>query len=135
MHLALNKATTVLPVDDMSRARMFYAEKLGLPHRGRTWDGNDLFGNDGGAMLQLLPITDGMHSSHTALSFEVQDIERLVAEMEARGVTFQDYDQPDLKTENHICTTDAEKCAWFTDSENNVLCIHETLGQQAEYQL
>ncbi|AOY70047.1 VOC family protein [Arthrobacter sp. TES] len=135
MQLALNTATTVLPVDDMSRAHAFYAEKLGLPHRGKTWDGNDLFGNDGGAMLQLLPITDGMHSSHTALSFEVRDIERLVAEMEARGVSFQDYDEPGLKTENHICTTEAEKCAWFMDTENNILCIHETLGQQAEYQL
>jgi extradiol dioxygenase family protein len=135
MNLALNHATTVLPVDDMSRARMFYAEKLGLPHRGRTWDGNDLFGYDGGPMLQLLPIKDGKHSGHTALSFEVQDIERLVPEMEAKGITFQDYDEPDLKTENHICTTDAEKCAWFMDTENNVLCIHETLGQQAEYQL
>ncbi|MEW1823085.1 VOC family protein [Arthrobacter sp. NPDC080031] len=135
MNLALRAATTVLPVDDVDRARSFYAEKLGLPHRGRTWDGNDLFGIDGGPMLQLMPIKDGMHSSHTALSFEVSDIERTVDEMEASGVEFRDYDLPDLKTEHHICTTDADRCAWFMDTENNILCVHESLGAQAEYQL
>ncbi|MGO4857609.1 VOC family protein [Arthrobacter sp. 2MCAF14] len=135
MNLALRTATTVLPVDDVDRARSFYAEKLGLPHRGMTWDGNDLFGIDGGPMLQLMPIKDGMHSSHTALSFEVSDIERAVDEMEANGVEFRDYDLPDLKTEHHICTTDADRCAWFMDTENNILCVHESLGVQAEYQL
>jgi catechol 2,3-dioxygenase-like lactoylglutathione lyase family enzyme len=135
MNLVLRTATTVLPVDDVDRARSFYAEKLGLPHRGMTWDGNDLFGIDGGPMLQLMPIKDGMHSSHTALSFEVSDIERTVDEMEANGVEFRDYDLPDLKTEHHICTTDADRCAWFMDTENNILCVHESLGIQAEYQL
>ena len=135
MTLALRTATTVLPVDDLDRARSFYAEKLGLPHRGMTWDGNDLFGTDGGPMLQLMPIKDGTHSSHTAVSFEVSDIEATVDELEANGVEFQDYDLPDLKTEHHICTTDADKCAWFMDTEHNILCVHEGFGTQAEYQL
>jgi catechol 2,3-dioxygenase-like lactoylglutathione lyase family enzyme len=136
MNLALKSATTILPVDDPARARRFYEQKLGLPHRGMTWDGNDLFGTDGGPMLQLMPVKDGKHSEHTALSFEVSDIERAVEEMEANGVEFQDYDLPDLKTDHHICTTDDEKCAWFVDSEHNVLCIHQPLGaNQVEYQL
>nr|WP_308197257.1 hypothetical protein [Arthrobacter humicola] len=76
-----------------------------------------------------------MHSEHTTLSFEVSEIERTVQEMEAKGVMFQDYDRPDLKTENHICTTDSEKCAWFMDSEHNVLCVHENITTAADYQL
>ena len=43
-----------------------------------------------------MPVRDGKHSEHTTLSFEVSEIERTVGEMEARGVTFQDYDLPDL---------------------------------------
>ena len=86
-------------------------------------------------MLQLMPVTDGKHSDHTTLSFEVTDIERTVQDMESKGVRFQDYDLPDLKTDHHICSTDAEKCAWFMDTENNILCVHERLGTQAEYQL
>ena len=135
MTLALRTATTILPVDDPDRARGFYAETLGLPHRGKADDGSDLFGNADGPMLQLMPVKDGKHSDHTTLSFEVTDIERTVQDMESRGVRFQDYDLPDLKTDHHICSTEAEKCAWFMDTENNILCIHERLGTQAEYQL
>ena len=135
MNLRMNTATTVLPVDDAARARRFYTEKLGLPHRGMTDDGSELLGSDGGPMLQLMPVSDGKHSEHTALGFEVTDIERTVRDMEARGVAFQDYDLPNLKTENHICTTDSEKCAWFMDTEHNILCVHEKLGVQAEYEL
>ena len=135
MSLVLNKATTVLPVDDAERARHFYADTLGLPHRGVADDGSEMFGSEGGPMLQLMPVKDGKHSEHTALSFEVSEIERTVREMEARGVMFQDYDLPDLKTENHICTTDSEKCAWFMDSEHNILCVHENITTMADYQL
>ena len=88
-----------------------------------------------GPMLQLMPVKDGKHSEHTTLSFEVSEIERTVREMEAKGVEFQDYDRPDLKTENHICTTDSEKCAWFMDSEHNILCVHENINSIADYQL
>ncbi|MCU1530612.1 MAG: Glyoxalase/bleomycin resistance protein/dioxygenase [Arthrobacter sp.] len=135
MSLVLNRVTTVLPVDDAARARSFYADTLGLPHRGMAEDGSELFGTDGGPMLQLMPVKDGKHSEHTALSFEVNDIEQAVREMESKGVTFQDYDRPGLKTENHICTTESEKCAWFMDSENNILCVHENITSMADYQL
>ncbi|MEE9094582.1 VOC family protein [Pseudarthrobacter phenanthrenivorans] len=131
----MNTATTILPVDDPARARSFYTEKLGLPHRGKTDDGSELLGTDGGPLLQLMPVSDGRHSEHTALSFEVTDIEETVRDMEARGVMFQDYDLPTLKTENHICTTESEKCAWFMDTEHNILCVHQNLGGQLEYQV
>jgi len=135
MTLKMNAATTILPVDDAARARSFYTEKLGIPHRGMTDDGSELLGTDGGPLLQLMPVSDGRHSDHTALSFEVADIEAAVRDMEARGVMFQDYDLPTLKTENHICTTASEKCAWFMDTEHNILCVHQNLGSEPEYQV
>ncbi|BCW79948.1 glyoxalase [Arthrobacter sp. NicSoilC5] len=135
MTLRMNTATTILPVDDPARARSFYTEKLGLPHRGKTEDGSELLGADGGPLLQLMPVSDGRHSDHTALSFEVADIEATVRDMEARGVIFQDYDLPTLKTENHICTTNSEKCAWFMDTEHNILCVHQNLGGKLEYEV
>ncbi|MFF1881197.1 VOC family protein [Pseudarthrobacter sp. NPDC058196] len=131
----MSTATTILPVDNAARARSFYTEKLGLPHRGMTDDGSELLGTDGGPMLQLMPVSDGKHSEHTALSFEVADIEGTVRDMEARGVMFQDYDLPTLRTENHICTTESEKCAWFMDTEHNILCVHQNLAANPEYQV
>jgi len=135
MNLRMSTATTILPVDDAARARSFYTEKLGLPHRGMTDDGSELLGTDGGPMLQLMRVFDGKHSEHTALSFEVADIEATVRDMESRGVMFQDYDLPTLKTENHICTTESEKCAWFMDTEHNILCVHQNLAANPEYQV
>jgi catechol 2,3-dioxygenase-like lactoylglutathione lyase family enzyme len=133
MSLVLDRAITILPVDDAARARSFYTEKLGLPHRGMASDGSDLLGNDSGPMLQLMPVSDGVHSAHTALSFEVPDVEATVRDLDTAGVRFEDYDLPDLKTENHICTTDSEKCAWFKDSEGNFLCVHQNLTSSPEY--
>ena len=64
MTLVLNTARTVLPVDDKERARVS-TRKHGLPHRGVAEDGSELFGTDGGPMLQLMPVKDGKHSEHT----------------------------------------------------------------------
>lgn len=127
MNLLLEKATTILPVDDPARAHRFYAETLGLHPHGSAGDGSELFGQDGGPLLELMPVGDGAHSSHTAMSFEVTDLESVINEMSSSGVEFLDYDLPGLRTENHVCTTESERCAWFMDSENNILCIHETL--------
>ena len=41
------------------------------------------------------------------------------------GVKFEDYDLPDLKTVDHIFATSGEKCAWLTDTEGNILCLHQ----------
>ena len=41
-------------------------------------------------------------------------------------MSFEEYDLPGLKTVNGIAERDADKGAWFKDSEGNVLCVHET---------
>jgi len=51
-----------------------------------------------------------------------------MAELEARGVTFEDYDMPGLKTVNHIAEMGADRAAWFLDPDGNVLCLHTTLA-------
>jgi hypothetical protein len=46
-------------------------------------------------------------------------------ELRARGVVFEDYDIPGLKTENGIATAKWGKAAWFLDSEGNILNISQ----------
>jgi len=41
-------------------------------------------------------------------------------------VTFEDYDMPGLKTENHVATMGDERAAWFLDPDGNVICVHQT---------
>jgi hypothetical protein len=53
----------------------------------------------------------------------VDDVAREVADLKARGVTFEDYDVPGMKTDNGIATAGGAKTAWFKDTEGNILAI------------
>ena len=117
--------TTILPVKDMDRARAFYEKKLGLEPRGFAADGNYLFACGGSAQIALITKPEGTKAEHTALSFEVNGIEQVIAQLESRGILFEDYDFPNLKTVDHICVLGSDKAAWFKDSEGNYLCVHE----------
>jgi len=119
--------TTMLPVKDLNRAREFYEKKLGLKPLGSRQDGKFLFAGGDGGTLALFPKPEGTKAEHTAVSFLVKDIAREIKELEARGVVFEDYDFPGLKTENHVCVLGSEKAAWFKDTEGNYLCLHEDI--------
>jgi catechol 2,3-dioxygenase-like lactoylglutathione lyase family enzyme len=124
--LAKSKLTTILPVADLERARRFYQESLGLEPLGQGGDGKLLFGCQGG-IIGLIHKPQPDPAKHTAASFEVDDIARAVAALTERGVAFEDYDYPGLKTVNKVCVLGAEKAAWFLDPDGNILCLHETL--------
>lgn len=117
--------TTMLPVSDVERAARFYADTLGLHERATSADGGRIFDAGNGDAIGLLPAGPGAQSGHTALSFEVPDIASEIRDLESRGVRFEDYDLPDLKTVDHIADMGTEKAAWFTDPEGNILCLHE----------
>lgn len=119
---------TILPVIDLNRARDFYENKLGLIPKGAKPDGKFVYACGGGALLALFPRATGTKADHTAISFKVTDIAAAIAELKRKGVVFNDYDVPGLKTENHVCVLGAEKAAWFNDPEGNILCIHEELA-------
>ena len=125
--LATAPLTTILPVKDMDRARVFYENVLGLAVIGTKPDGKFVFRCGSGALLALFPKAEGTKAEHTAVSFEVADVDAAVAELKARGVKFNDYDFPGFKTVGHVCVLGSEKAAWFDDPEGNILCIHEEL--------
>jgi len=124
----LSKApvTTILPVIDMNRAREFYERKLGLKPMGFAADGNFVFACAGEATIALIQKQHGTQAEHTALSFEVSDAMAEVKELEARGVVFEDYDLPGLKTVEHVCVLGSDRAAWFKDPEGNILCVHQS---------
>jgi len=128
--LAQAPMTTMLPVKDLDRARDFYVKKLGLAAEGLAADGKFLLRCEGGAKLALFPKPGGTKAEHTAVSFLVNDIVAEIHALERRGVQFHDYDLPGLKTFEHVCVLGSEKAAWFSDTEGNVLCLHEELARQ-----
>jgi predicted enzyme related to lactoylglutathione lyase len=117
--------TTILPVTDMTRATAFYRDRLGLQDLGDVADGNHALQTGSGATIELMSAEAGAQSKHTAASFGVDDIEKEITDLEARGVTFEDYDLPGLKTVNHVAVQGSDKAAWFSDPEGNILCLHQ----------
>ena len=120
--------TTMLPVRDADRAGRFYADTLGLRPTHTGPDGTRFFATGRGDAIGLRQLPDARPSDNTALSFEVADIVGVVAELEGRGVRFHDYDTGDFRTDHHVATVGDEKAAWFSDSEGNILCVHQTLA-------
>jgi catechol 2,3-dioxygenase-like lactoylglutathione lyase family enzyme len=119
-----------LPARDLKRARSFYAEKLGLlPAEERPGGLRYRCGTGSFALFESAGAAAG---SHTQMAWEVADIEATVAALRARGVVFEEYDLPGLKTVNGIADIAGnypskggvgERGAWFKDSEGNVLGI------------
>jgi predicted enzyme related to lactoylglutathione lyase len=134
MTLATRPATTILTVADEARAKDFYEGALGLPVRGKDPTGMMILGLDGSASLGLMVDAQAAHSGHTALTFEVDDLEAAMADLEGHGVQFEDYDLPNLKTdEHHIFSAPGERASWFADPDGNILCLHE--GGVVEYNM
>jgi catechol 2,3-dioxygenase-like lactoylglutathione lyase family enzyme len=120
---------TRLPVQDLKRARSFYAEKLGLePVEERP---GGLLYRCGKGSFALFLSAGAAAGTHTQMGWEVADIEATVAALRARGVVFEEYDLPGLKTVDGIAQIAGnypskgigEKGAWFKDSEGNLVGI------------
>ncbi|BDG03942.1 VOC family protein [Anaeromyxobacter oryzae] len=126
--LTQSRMVTILPVVDLERARKFYEEKLGLEAGETQADGSVVFRGTEGEFA-LSPRPEPAHNPYTAMGFEVEDVAREVKDLERRGVAFEDYDTPELKTVGHIAVLGAEKAAWFKDPDGNILCVHENASR------
>ncbi|MEA2683424.1 MAG: hypothetical protein QOK05_1752 [Chloroflexota bacterium] len=118
------KMHTALPVKDLDRARRFYSQKLGL-EPAEDNPGGLLYRLDDGAAFLLYPSAYAP-GGHTQANIAVPDVVRLVAQLRARGVEFEDYDLPGLKTEDGVAVAGPHVSAWFKDSEGNLLGLMQT---------
>ncbi len=117
---------TTLPAADLERAKRFYTEKLGLIPESEEPGG--LFYNCGaGTKFLLFPTQGAPSGTHTQAGWAVDDIEVEVAELKARGLVFEEYDTPYLKTVNGVATMGSIKAAWFKDSEGNLLGLVQSV--------
>lgn len=111
-----------IPAKDMTRARKFYEEKVGLKPKEENAGGVTYqFGKETACFLY--PTPNAGTSKASQAFWQVEDVEREVAELKKRGVVFENYDEPNMKTVNGIMTAGGAKAAWFKDSEGNTLAI------------
>jgi catechol 2,3-dioxygenase-like lactoylglutathione lyase family enzyme len=134
MALERAKVASRLPAQDLERARAFYAEKLGL-EAAEERDGGLLYRPSGGGEFGLFTSAGKAAGGHTQMGFEVDDIEAAVAELRERGVVFEEYDLPGLRTVNGIAEIEGnypskgtgERAAWFRDSEGNMIGLGQPI--------
>ena len=125
--IMLSDATVygVLPATDFERAKKFYEGTLGLkPADIPTDQGYVLYSTKQGTFLVYLTQAPG--GAATALGFVVDDLFAEMADLRKRGVVFEEYDVPGLKTVNGVVEMGKMgKGAWFKDSEGNILSISQ----------
>ena len=111
------------PARDLARARRFYEEKVGLKPRQEIAGGIVYaFANGTEAFLYLTPNAGTSQASQAF--WQVDDVDAEIAELKARGVVFETYeDMPGERSPGGAITAGCAKAAWFKDSEGNILAI------------
>ena len=114
------RAFSGFAVDDVSKAREFYSETLGL----RTSEENGLLTLHlaGDRDTLVYPKPDHTPASYTILNFPVEDIDGTVDELTARGVQFDRYEGFE-QDEKGIFRGGGPYIAWFKDPAGNVLSV------------
>jgi catechol 2,3-dioxygenase-like lactoylglutathione lyase family enzyme len=118
---AHTKAFSGFAVPDIERARQFYGDTLGIEvteeHGMLT-----LHLNDGERPTLIYPKPDHEPAGFTILNFQVEDVEKAVDELNARGVQMEQYEGFG-QDEKGIARGQGPDIAWFKDPAGNVLSV------------
>jgi catechol 2,3-dioxygenase-like lactoylglutathione lyase family enzyme len=112
-------------VNDITAAKKFYTQTLGLDVSETMGLLNLNF--PGGSKVIVYPKPNHTPATFTVLNFPVDNIETAVADLGKKGVVFEKYDLPDLKTDKngiaHNPDGKGPDIAWFKDPAGNILSV------------
>jgi predicted enzyme related to lactoylglutathione lyase len=117
-----SRVAAMLPAQDLERAKAFYRDKLGLTPTQEI-GGGVLYQMAGGTGFSVFLSGGTSSGSFTQLYLEVPDVEQAVKDLKAKGVKFEEYDSPMLKTVGGIADIGGSKAAWVKDSEGNLIAL------------
>lgn len=121
--LSKARAAAALPASDLGRATKFYGEVLGLSVKQENPDGVE-YSCGGGTSIFVYPSSYAGTNQATSVGFEVDDLDATMKDLAGRGLTFEEYDLPGLKTEKGVATMpDGSRGAFFKDTEGNILSL------------
>ena len=117
------KAFSGFSADDIDEAKTFYADTLGL----EVTDGMEgilQLHIAGSTPVILYPKPNHEPATFTVLNFPVPDVEKAVLELKSKGVIFEKYDEPEMKTDDDdIFRGGGPHIAWFKDPAGNILSV------------
>jgi predicted enzyme related to lactoylglutathione lyase len=121
-----SKVTANIPASDLSRARNFYADTMGLTAKEELPGDVLVYRTAGGTDFQLYRTDYAGQAGHTIAQWHVTDIESEVRDLKDKGVTFETYDLPGVQWDGEIASMEGMgRAAWFKDSEGNIMCIDQ----------
>ena len=119
--LGSSKLLATIPAVDIKRAEEFYTRVLGLSVAVRPQEGVLILEAGAGSQIMIYE-REATKAEHTAATFQVKDLERVVVDLIAKGVQFEQYDSDEFTTDQRgIAQMENAKMAWLKDSEGNVL--------------
>jgi catechol 2,3-dioxygenase-like lactoylglutathione lyase family enzyme len=133
-------ARPTLPALDLARAKRFYTDTLGLTVVDENPGGIALEtggpgaptrpGWVGSAGVFIYPTPIPTRGGHTQMGWLVDDLATIVAGLRGKGVVFEEYDSPGVKTVDGIAERldGRGRAAWFKDSEGNLLGLVQFNG-------
>ena len=112
-----------IPAVDIQRAEEFYTRVLGLSLAENPQEGVLILEAGAGSQIMIYE-REATKAEHTAATFEVKDLERVVVDLTSKGVHFEQYDFDDFKTDKRgIAQMEGGKMAWLKDTEGNILAL------------
>ena len=124
--LAEGQVEAAVPVRALSVAQEFYEGAIGLRPSGSHTPGVDVVYACGDGTRLMLYEWPGAHSpGRTVAHVIVRDVASTVRELRSRGVEFDEYDTPELRTVDGVATIGDLHYAWFHDPDDNVIGIHD----------
>jgi catechol 2,3-dioxygenase-like lactoylglutathione lyase family enzyme len=112
----------VLLATDLESSREFYAGKLGLEILNETEEAI-VYKCGGDSQLAVTKSTTGTSDEQTQAGWRVDDLAAELAELRSRSVEIQEYDTPELKTENGVADLGFALVAWIIDPHKYALGI------------
>ena len=115
-----------IPASDLARARQFYEAQLGFKPKQEI-NGGVVYECGRGTACFLYPTPNAGTSRASQAFWSVDDVDREIEALKARGVVFEDYDMPGDRSAAGAITAGGAKAAWFKDSEGNIMALIQTL--------
>ena len=125
--LGSNDAYAIIAVKNIETAQKFYEEVLGLTKAND--DPRGIYYHSGNNKILVYETPNGGTNNATSVTWHVDNVPDVVSSLKALGVTFEQYDIPNVTYENfdgdiHIFPTQ-ERAAWFRDPDGNILCVSD----------
>jgi len=118
-----------MAVSDLDRARHFYEHQLGLVPGDEEEEAVRYPCAQGTRIFIYLSPDNAGKSPATLAGWFVDDLDEAMDELASRGVVFEQYDQPGLKTDEHgVFDGDGFRAAWITDPDGNTMALTEVSG-------